>query len=335
MTDRVSAVSSAKAAGRTGSKRPRSEGHGWGKDFKLNWILYLIFIPCAVYFIIFNYIPMLGVLMAFQDVDSTNISLFGGDWIGWENFTRLFTTSVGSNFWLAIRNTAVMSLLNITFGFAAPVILAILVSEVRNKGFRRFVQTVTYMPYFVSAAVVCQIIKELVGDEGVVTAICGWFGYSEGNLLAQADPPTFWLIYMFTDIWQNAGYSSIIFVAAIHAIDPSLYEAAAMDGATRWQRTWKITLPSILPTIVMMFTIKMGTMITAGFDKVVLLYNTGIFDVADTIYSYTYRLTTGSMGSTADFGLAAASGLFQSVISVTLLLSSNYLSRWLTKSSLF
>ena len=160
MTDRVSAVSSAKAAGRTGSKRPRSEGHGWGKDFKLYWILYLIFIPCAVYFIIFNYIPMLGVLMAFQDVDSTNISLFGGDWIGWENFTRLFTTSVGSNFWLAIRNTAVMSLLNITFGFAAPVILAILVSEVKNKGFRRFVQTVTYMPYFVSAVVVCQIIKE-------------------------------------------------------------------------------------------------------------------------------------------------------------------------------
>ena len=205
----------------------------------------------------------------------------------------------------------------------------------RNKGFRRFVQTVTYMPYFVSAVVVCQIIKELVGDEGVVTAICGWFGYSEGNLLSQADPPTFWLIYMFTDIWQNAGYSSIIFVAAIHAIDPSLYEAAAMDGATRWQRTWKITIPSILPTIVMVFTIKMGTMITAGFDKVVLLYNTGIFDVADTIYSYTYRLTTGSMGSTADFGLAAASGLFQSVISVTLLLSSNYLSRWLTKSSLF
>ena len=217
MTGRVSAVSSAKTAEGARSGRPRSEGHGWGKDFKLNWILYLIFIPCAVYFIIFNYIPMMGVLMAFQDV------------IGWENFTRLFTTSVGSNFWLAIRNTVVMSLLNITFGFAAPVILAILVSEVKNKGFRRFVQTVTYMPYFVSAVVVCQIVKELVGDEGVVTAICGWFGYSEGNLLAQAEPPTFWLIYMFTDIWQNAGYSSIIFVAAIHAIDPSLYEAAAED----------------------------------------------------------------------------------------------------------
>ena len=130
MTDRVSAVSSAKAAEGARSKRPRSEGHGWGKDFKLNWILYLIFIPCAVYVIIFTSIPLLGVLMAFQDVESTNISLFGGEWIGWENFTRLFTTSVGSNFWLAIRNTAVMCLLNFTIGFAAPVILAILVSEV-------------------------------------------------------------------------------------------------------------------------------------------------------------------------------------------------------------
>lgn len=325
-----------KAVPETAEKpKKRRDKDTWKKDFKANWILYLIFIPCAVYFLIFNYVPMLGILMSFQDVDSTNISLFGGEWIGWENFERLFTTSVGSNFWLAIRNTAVMSLLNITVGFAFPIILAVLVSEVRNKGFRRFIQTVTYMPYFVSAVVVCQIVKELVGDEGVITAICGWFGYEGGNLLSQADPPTFWLIYLFTDIWQNAGYSSIIFVAAIHAIDTSLYEAAAMDGATRWQRTWKITIPSILPTIVMMFTVKMGTMITAGFDKVVLLYNTGIFDVADTIYSYTYRLTTGQLGATADFGLAAAAGLFQSVISVTLLLSSNYLSRAITKSSLF
>ncbi len=335
MTNEITAAEAVQAAPKSGVKTEKPKKHGWRQDFKLNWILYLIFIPCAVYFLIFNYVPMLGVLMAFQDVDSTNISLFGGTWIGWDNFARLFTTSVGSNFWLAIRNTVVMSLLNITVGFAVPILLAVLVSEVRNKGFRRFIQTVTYMPYFVSAVVVCQIVKELVGDEGVITAICGWFGYEGGNLLSQASPPTFWLIYMFTDIWQNAGYSSIIFVAAIHAIDTSLYEAAAMDGANRWQRTWKITIPSILPTIVMMFTVKMGTMITAGFDKVVLLYNTGIFDVADTIYSYTYRLTTGQMGATADFGLAAASGLFQSVISVALLLSSNYISRALTKTSLF
>lgn len=308
---------------------------GWKKDFKLNWVVYLLFLPCAAYFIIFNYVPMLGVVMAFQDVDSTNVALFGGDWVMWENFERLFTTSVGSNFWLAIRNTAVMSLLSITVGFVCPIILALLVSEVRLKFFKRTVQTTTYMPYFISAVVVCAIVKELVGDQGAITAICGWFGYDEGNLLSQADPPTFWLIYLFTDIWQNAGYSSIVFVAAIAAIDNSLFEAAAIDGASRWRRIWSVTLPSIMPTIMMMFTIKMGTMITAGFDKVILLYNTGIFDVADTIYSYTYRLTTGTAGSTADFGLAAASGLFQSVISVALLMASNYLGKLATKSSLF
>lgn len=308
---------------------------GWKKDFKQNWVIYLLFLPCAAYFIIFNYVPMLGVVMAFQKVDSTNVALFGGEWIHFENFTKLFTTSVGSNFWLAIRNTAVMSLLSITIGFVFPILLAVLVSEVRVKFFKRTVQTATYMPYFISAVVVCAIVKELVGDQGAVTAILGWFGYKDGNLLSQADPPTFWLIYLFTDIWQNAGYSSIVFVAAIAAIDNSLFEASAIDGASRWQRIWHITIPSILPTIVMMFTVKMGTMITAGFDKVVLLYNTGIFDVADTIYSYTYRLTTGTAGSTADFGLAAASGLFQSVISVALLMSSNYLSKAVTKSSLF
>lgn len=313
----------------------RGKRVGWKKDFSRNWSVYLLFLPCMVYFIIFNYIPMLGVVMAFQDVDATNVALFGSQWVGMGNFERLFTTSVGSNFGLAIRNTAVMSLFSITIGFAVPILLAILVSEVHTKYFKRTVQLATYMPYFVSAVVVCAIIKELVGPQGAITAIAGLFGYDGGNLLSQASPPTFWLIYLFTDIWQNAGYSSIVFVAAIAAIDGCLFEAGAIDGASRLQRICRITLPGILPTIVMMFTVKMGTMITAGFDKVVLLYNTGIFDVADTIYSYTYRLTTGTAGAMADFGLAAASGLFQSVISVVLLMSSNYLSRAVTKSSLF
>ncbi len=308
---------------------------GWKKDIKRNWPIYLLFVPVAAYFIIFNYVPMLGVLMAFQKVDATNVALFGDQWIGFDNFKTLFTSSTGSNFGLVIRNTAVMSLMSITIGFVCPVILAILVSEVRLRWFKRTVQTATYMPYFVSAVVVCAIMKELVGDQGVITAILGLFGYKGGNLLAQADPPTFWFIYLLIDIWQNAGYSSIVFVAAIAAIDRSLYEAAAIDGASRFKRILHVTIPCILPTIVMMFTVKMGTMITAGFDKVILLYNNGIFDTADTIYSYTYRLTTGTQGSTANFGLAAASGLFQSVISVALLMGSNYLSRAVAKTSLF
>ncbi len=307
----------------------------WRKDIKKNWSLYLLFIPCALFFIMFSYVPMMGIVMAFQNVDSSDVALFGSEWIGWANFEKLFTMNVGGDFLLAIRNTFIMSLLSLTVGFLFPIVLALLVSEIRNKKFRRFVQTVTYMPYFISAVIICQLVKELVGSTGAITAMCKAFGYDGGSLLGEAHPPTFWLIYLFTDIWQNAGYSSIVFVAAIAAIDTTLYEAAALDGANRWYRMWHVTLPSILPTIVMMFTIKIGTVLTAGFDKVVLLYNPGIWESADTIYSYTYRFTTGVGGSRADFGLAAASGLFQSVISVVLLLVSNKLSKIVAKTSLF
>lgn len=330
----VSGGGAAKAA-----KKPNPNKTSWKKDMKKNWVMYCIFIPCAVYFIIFNYLPMFGILMAFQDVSITSPKLLGGEWIGFDNFVRLFTTTSGGNFLTAMRNTFIMAGLSLTIGYLAPLILALLVSEVSNKFFKRTVQTVTYMPYFISSVILCSLVTDLVGSEGAITAILNLFvgedGEEWGNLLAIADPPVFWLIYLFTDIWQNAGYSSIVFVAAIANVDKDLYEAASMDGANRFRRAWSITLPSILPIVVMMFTIKIGTILTNGFDKVVLLYNAAIWDTADTIYSFTYRLTTGVGGSSADYGLSAASGLFQSLISVILLFTSNWLSRLATKTSLF
>lgn len=311
----------------------RSRKDSWKKDFKKNWVMYLIFIPCAVYFIIFNYVPMVGIVMSFQEVDTT-ATMFGDTWVGFDNFIRMFTSTSNGNFLLAMRNTAVMCLLNITIGFIFPIILALLISEVRFKFFRRSVQTVSYMPYFISAVIICSLVKEFVDTDGAVTSLMRLFGYDGGNLLEEADPPTFWFIYLFTDVWQNAGYSSIVFVAAIANVDRDLYEAAAIDGANRLRRAWSITLPTILPIAVMMFTIKIGTMLNQGFDKVILLYNAGIYDSADCLYSYTYRMTTGE-GGFADFGLSAASGLFQSVISVALLLISNWASKMVTKTSLF
>lgn len=230
-----------KTASKDQIRRLKHNKIGWKRDLSRNWVIYLLFLPCMVYFLIFNYVPMLGVLMAFQDVDATNVALFGGKWVGLDNFARLFTTSVGSNFGLAIRNTAVMSLFSITIGFMVPIVLAVLVSEVRAKYFKRTVQTATYMPYFVSAVVVCAIVKELVGDQGAVTAIAQFFGYDGGNLLSQASPPTFWLIYLFTDIWQNAGYSSIVFVKGKYTVVREVYKPfgtdcgdfdLAKDGAT-------------------------------------------------------------------------------------------------------
>lgn len=325
----------AESAAVSEKKDPKKHPHleGWKKDLRKNGTMYLLFIPAAVFFIIFSYVPMIGIVMAFQEVNAT-AQMFGDKWVGWDNFVRLFTSTASGNFLLAMRNTFIMALLNITVGFIFPIILALLVSEVRSKTFKRTTQTVTYMPYFISAVIICSLVTEFVDDDGAVTAILSLFGYDGGNLLENENPPVFWLINLFTDIWQNAGYSSIVFVAAIANVDKELYEAAAMDGANRFRRAWSVTLPSILPTIVMMFTIKIGTVLTTGFDKVILLYNPGIYDTADCLYSYTYRMTTGE-GGFADFGLSAASGLFQSVLSVVLLFASNALTKLVAKTSLF
>lgn len=301
---------------------------GWNKDMKKNWILYLIFIPAAAYFIVFNYVPMVGIVMAFQKV-SVSAGIFGSPWNGWDNFVRLFTAYEGE-FARVMRNTSIMALMNITIGFVMPIILALLVSEVRGKVFRRTTQTITYMPYFISAVVIVQLVKEFVDADGAITSIFSLFGMKKTDLLTQSSPPTFWLINCFTDIWQTAGYSSIIFVAAIASVSKDLYEASALDGANRFQRIMRITLPSILPTIVMMFTIKVGTIFTTGFDKVLLMYNDGIWESADVLTTYTYRMAFTS----GDFGLSAASGLFQSVIATALLFISNGLSRLATKTSL-
>ena len=300
--------------------------NGWRQDFKKNWVLYLIFLPAAIYFIVVNYIPMTGIVMAFQNVSISNDNYFTNPWVGLQNFENLFA---GGQLALLMRNTAIMCLLNITIGFIFPIILALLVSEVKNKFFRRTVQTVTYMPYFLSAVIITQLVKAFVDDNGAITEILGLFGYSGGNLLENSGPPTFWFINMFMDVWQNAGYSSIVFVAAIMGVDKDLYEAAALDGANRFRRAWSITLPTILPIVVMMFTIKVGTVLNTGFDKVVLLYNDSIRDTADCLYSYTYRMRASNTS------LSAAAGLFQSVISTALLLLSNWLSRMVTKTSLF
>lgn len=300
--------------------------NGWRQDFKKNWVLYLIFVPAAVYFIVFNYIPMTGVVMAFQNVSISNDNYFANPWVGWLNFENLFA---GGQLALLMRNTAIMCLLNITIGFLFPIVLALLVSEVKSKFFRRTVQTVTYMPYFLSAVIITQLVKAFVDDNGAITELLRLFGYSGGNLLENSGPPTFWFINMFMDVWQNAGYSSIVFVAAIMGVDKDLYEAAALDGANRFRRAWNITLPTILPIVVMMFTIKVGTVLNTGFDKVVLLYNDSIRETADCLYSYTYRMRASNTS------LSAAAGLFQSVISTALLLLSNWLSRMVAKTSLF
>lgn len=313
------------------SKRKNAPGYNklsWKRDWKQNKVLYLVFVPAFLYFFILHYLPMGGILIAFQNYKMTK-GIFGSQWVGIQNFIDLFT---GETFGLVMRNTIVMAVFNLTIGFVAPIILALLMSEVKWKKYRRTMQTVSYMPYFVAAVVVAELVREFLGMSGGITQLLSMFGAEKQNWLANPDVPVFWLINAFTEIWQGAGFGTIIYMAAIMGINADLFEAAAIDGASRWQRLTRIVLPTILPIIVIMFTLKVGLVFTQGFDKILLLYMPKTYNTADVITTYTYRM---AFGGTPNYGLSAASGLFQSVVATVLLVVSNWLNKKATSHSLF
>ena len=300
----------------------------WKKDFSKNKILYLLLVPGTLYFIIFHYLPIFGIVMAFENFKVSK-GFFGSEWVGMKNFTNLFT---GDAYLQVMRNTVCMALINLFVGTIAPIILALVLSEVKWKPFKRTIQTISYMPFFVAAVVVCQLAREFLSVDGGITQVLSLFGLEKQNWLANPNIPVFWIINTFLGVWQGVGYGAIIYVASIATVSNDLHEAAAIDGANRWKRMSKITLPSIMPLIVMLFTLSVGTVFIAGFDKVLLLYMPTTYATADCLSTYTYRM---AFGNKANYGLSAASGLFQSVVGTTLLLSSNWLNKKTTNSSLF
>lgn len=302
----------------------------WKTDLKQNKEVYLIFLPVFILFFVLNYIPMFGILMAFEDYRVTD-GIFGSKWVWFENFAELFS---GAEFARALRNTVFIGLLKITIGFIAPVLFAILLSLLRSKKYKRTVQTMSYMPNFVAAVVVCSLLVEFLGKGGPLTMLLSMLGAEQQNWLANNEIPVFWMIYTFMGIWQGIGWGSIMYVAAISTVNGDLYEAAAIDGAGRMRRLFKITIPSIMPLILMMLVMNVGLSFSTGFDNILLLYMPSTYDVTDTIYTYTYRMA-GFSGGMPDYGLSAASGLFQSVVSTVLLVGSNKLSRKVAGSSLF
>ena len=300
----------------------------WKKDFKRNKILYLLLVPGTLYFILFHYLPIFGIVMAFENFKVSK-GFFGSEWVGLKNFVDLFT---GEAYLQVMRNTACMALINLVVGTITPIALALVLSEVKWKPFKRTIQTISYMPFFVAAVVVCQLAREFLGLDGGLTQVLTLFGFEQQNWLANPNIPVFWLINCLIGTWQGLGYSAIIFIAAISNVSGDLHEAAAIDGANRWRRMTKITLPSILPLIVMLFTLSVGTVFLVGFDKVLLLYMPTTYSTADCLSTYTFRM---AFGTKANYGLSAASGLFQSVLGTTLLLGSNYLNKRTAKMSLF
>lgn len=296
------------------------------KDLKRNYFAYLVFIPVLIWYLVFHYGPMYGIVIAFKDYKPL-LGIAGSKWVGLKNFVDFIT---GPYFFRTLKNTVMQNLWHLVVGFPAPIILALLLNEVRASGFKRVVQTITYMPHFISLVVICGLIRIFVSSTGVVT----WFvnlvtGTDHVSLLSYSN--MYRPIYALSGIWQSIGWSSIIYLSSMASVDPGLYEAAEIDGAGRFARMWHITLPCILPTIMILFIRQVGGMLSSGHEKTILLYSPLNFEVSDTIGSFVYRRGLEE----ASYSFSAAVGLFSSVINFALLRITNRLSQKFTETSLF
>ena len=295
------------------------------RDLILNRYLYLLALPVLAFYIIFRYAPMYGIIIAFKNFNP-RLGIIGSKWIGFKNFTDFFS---GVYFLRVVGNTLMINLLGLLFGFPVPLLLALMINEVRHLQFKKLVQTITYMPHFISIVVVAGIIITFTAKNGIINDIIVAFGGERTVLMRR--PELFRPIYITSGIWQEAGFNSIIYIAAIAGVDPELYDAATMDGAGRFRKIWNIIIPSIAPTIVILLILRIGSMMSVGFEKIILLYNESTYQTADVISSYVYRIGLQQF----NFSFSAAVGLFNSVINFILVIGANTFSRKIQQSSLW
>lgn len=289
--------------------------------------LYLLILPGILYFVIFRYIPMYGVVIAFQDF-SINKGIWGSKWVGLEQFRRLF---LGLSFPAVFRNTVIISLCKLVMGFPAPIILALLLNEVKSRKFKKITQTIVYLPHFISWVILAGLISMFLHpDTGLINEVVKFFNDGKGiDFLVSKE--YFRSILVITDIYKGIGWGSIVYIAAISSIDSTIYEAAMVDGAGRLAQIWHITLPALKSTIVVMFILNMGGILNAGFEQILLLYNPRVYDVADIIDTYVYR--NGIMSS--NYSMSTAAGLFKSVISMALIIFTNKMAHLLEEDGLW
>lgn len=296
------------------------------KTIERDKYLYLLILPVIVYYAVFHYVPMYGIVIAFKKFQPLK-GILGSSWVGFRYFEEFFTAPY---FWRLLKNTLLLSFYSLVWGFPAPILFALLLNEVRHKLYKRVVQTVSYLPHFISIVVIAGMIVSFTGlREGIVNQALTLIGLQPINFMAEAG--WFRTIFVGSGIWQGFGWGSIIYLAAISGIDPQLYEAAEMDGAGRWTRMWHITLPCLIPTIVIMFIMQTGSLMDVGIEKVLLLSNPLTYETADVISTFVYR--RGVLNQ--DYSFATAVGLFNNVINLILLVSVNALSRRLSQSSLW
>lgn len=286
--------------------------------------IYLILLPGIIYFIIFHYVPMYGAIIAFKDFKAA-LGIMGSKWVGLKNFIDFFHHP---SFGPVLINTLIISLYKIVCGFPAPIILALLLNEVRSVGYKRTIQTISYLPHFLSWVVIGGLaIKMLSPSSGAINMIIKSMGFEP--IYFMAEPRYFRTILVLTDIWKEIGWGSIIYLAALSGVDPQLYEAAIVDGASKWRQLWSITIPSIAPTIIIMFILRIGGVMNAGFEQIFVMYSPNVYSVSDIIDTFVYRIGLES----AKYSMATAIGLFKSVIGFLLIVITNRLSKIVDESN--
>lgn len=313
--------------GSAGDLRKMSLGHRIRRDLQKHWRLYLLFLPIFVYFIVFKYAPMAGLAISFQDYKAAR-GITGSTWVGFKHFINFFNDPYLPRL---LRNTVMIALSTLIFSFPMPILLALLINELRSRTLSRTVQTVSYIPHFISTVVVCGIIRDLVSRTGGVTMILNaLFGMPVTNMLYE--PEYFIPIYIVSDIWSNIGWNSIVYLSALTAIDQELYEAAKVDGANKWHQIIHVTVPCLMPTIIIMFILKVGKMFDVGYEKIMLLYTPLTYERADVINTYVYRR---GFAENVNYSYSTAVGFFNSVVCFLLVFFTNKVTQKMGGNSLW
>lgn len=282
-------------------------------------------LPVVLFFIVFHYVPMYGAIIAFKDFNP-RLGIWKSPWVGLKHLRSFFNSFYA---WRLIKNTLLLSLYDILWGFPAPIILALLLNEIKSEYFKKTVQTVTYLPHFISMIIICGLIVDFTKADGVINDIIAAFGGERSNLLGRSE--LFRTIYIGSGIWQGVGFGSIIYLAAITNINPELYEAAIIDGAGKWKQVWHITLPGIAPIVIITLILRLGSLMSIGFEKIILLYNPLTYETADVISTFVYR--KGLLD--AQYSYSAAIGLFNSLINFIMIITANKISQKVSETSLW
>ena len=304
---------------------PKRRPGGWKRALRRDWPLYTFAILPLIFLAIFRYVPMLGNVIAFRRFRPGG-SIFGDEWVG-TLYVDMFINDPA--FWNVFANTAIIGAMTLVVCFPLPIILALMLNEVRRKHFKKIVQSISYLPHFLSVVIVVGMVYQLLSLQGTVNQITEAFGGDPVAFLQK--PEWFRFIYVASEAWQTVGWGTILYLAALTAVDDALYEAARIDGANRWQQTWHVTIPGIRPTMITLLILNIGNFLNVGFEKVLLLYNPMTYSTGDVISTYLYRV--GLVSNNLSY--AAAIGLFQAIIGFAMVMSANYISRRLVGTSLW